>query len=102
MRGEKEGREECLGEEERAEGVGGKGAEENAVRGGFQAVLLVRSHGACRTETASATEPGLGEGGGAGILRRCSIPAMFKMRSSRFPLKLLAKAWIDSSDDRWH
>ena len=53
MRGEKDGREYCLGKRERAEEVGRTGAEENAVRGGFQTILLVRSRDAGKTETAS-------------------------------------------------
>ena len=69
MQGEKEGREYCLGKRERAEDVGRKGAEENAVRGGFQTILLVRSRDAGKTETASAMEAGDWDS------ERCGIPA---------------------------
>lgn len=48
MRREQERGEQCLGEEERAKGVCGEGAEENAVGGVCQTVLLVRGHDACK------------------------------------------------------
>lgn len=51
MRGEEEGRQEGLGEEQGAESVGGEGLEEDGVRGGFQRVSLVGSHDAWKDRT---------------------------------------------------